>query len=287
MGNSSLYYLMAKLSDPDMNPMQTTPELYQRYIRAIKILILLGLVGTALYLFTQINIREFIVSGAQWIKDLGWKGMFLYGTLYFLLGIFSLPASLITISAGFLFGFFPGILIANLGSTLGAAAMFLLGRFLFRNFVERQIEKSGFLKNFDTLMEKRGFKIVVLARLAIFMPYGLLNYAFSATRIHLRTFVLGSIFGMLPGSILYILIGTSIESLSDLLILGHKQSDLANSTDQKFKLWYFAIMGIGILAMFALLYYLGKIAMLSLQNISKETHSITDDLKQNTHEPLQ
>ena len=280
MGNSSPFSLMGKLSKLEMNPMQTPSVRNHLYLRLLKILILLGLASAAFYLFTQANIKELIVSGAQWIKDLGWKGMFLYGSLYFLLGVFSLPASLITISAGFLFGFFPGILIANLGSTLGAAGMFVFGRFLFRDFVERQVTKSGFLKNFDTLMEKRGLKIVILARLAIFMPYGLLNYAFSATKISLRTFVLGSIFGMLPGSILYILIGTSIENLSDLLILSHKHSDLANSSDQSFKFWYFAIMGVGVFAMLILLYYLGKIATLSLQNISKEADPKTDNSNQ-------
>jgi uncharacterized membrane protein YdjX (TVP38/TMEM64 family) len=267
-----------------MKTMQTFPRLHHRHLRSVKILILLGLLATAFFLFTQIDIRELIVSGAQWIKDLVWKGMFLYGSLYFLLGIFSLPASLITISAGFLFGFFPGVLIANLGSTLGAAVMFILGRFLFRDFVERQVEKSGFLKNFDTLMEKRGLKIVLLARLAIFMPYGILNYAFSATKIPLRTFVLGSMIGMLPGSILYILIGTSIENLSDLLVLSNKPSDLANSSDQNFQFWYFAFMGVGILAMFVLLYYLGKIATLSLKNISKQVHPKTDDLTQSSNQ---
>lgn len=254
-------------------------------LRSVKILILLGLLGSAIYFFTQINTQEFIVWGAEWIKELGWKGMFLYGSLYFLLGVFSLPASLITISAGFLFGFFPGILIANIGSTLGAAAMFLLGRFLFRNFVERQIAKSGFLQNFDFLMEKRGFKIVLLARLAIFMPYGILNYAFSATKISLRKFIIGSNLGMLPGSILYILIGTSIENLSDLLVLNPKHSDLANSPDQNFKFWYLAIMGVGIVAMFILLYYLGKIATLSLQNMSKDALPKIDELNKDTNQP--
>lgn len=276
---------MAKLSKLEMKTMQTPPRIHHQYLRSVKILILLGLLATAFFLFTQIDVRELIVSGAQWIKDLGWKGMFLCGSLYFLLGLFSLPASLITISAGFLFGFFPGVLIANLGSTLGATVMFILGRFLFRDFVERQVEKSGFLKNFDTLMEKRGFKIVLLARLAIFMPYGILNYAFSATKIPLRTFVLGSMLGMLPGSILYILIGTSIENLSDLLVLSHKPSDLANSSDQNFRFWYFAFMSVGILAMFILLYYLGKIATLSLKDISRQVHPKTDDLNQNSGQP--
>ncbi|RLS84197.1 MAG: TVP38/TMEM64 family protein [Planctomycetota bacterium] len=276
---------MEKLSKLEIKTMQTSPTLRHRHLRSFKILILLGLLATAFFLFTQIDIRELIVSGAQWIKDLGWKGMFLYGSLYFLLGVFSLPASLITISAGFLFGFFPGVLIANLGSTLGAAVMFILGRFLFRDFVERQVEKSGFLKNFDTLMEKRGFKIVLLARLAIFMPYGILNYAFSATKIPLRTFVLGSMLGMLPGSILYILIGTSIENLSDLLVLSNKPSDLANSSDQNFRFWYFAFMGVGILAMFILLYYLGKIATLSLKDISRQVHPKKEHLNQNSNQP--
>jgi uncharacterized membrane protein YdjX (TVP38/TMEM64 family) len=91
--------------------------------------------------------------------------------------------------------------------------------------------------------------------------------------------------GMLPGSILYILIGTSIENLSDLLVLSNKPSDLANSSDQNFRFWYFALMGVGILAMFILLYYLGKIATLSLKDISKQVHPKTDNSNQNSNQP--
>jgi hypothetical protein len=43
-------------------------------------------------------------------------------------------------------------------------------------------------------------------------------------------------------------------------------------------------MGVGILAMFVLLYYLGKIATLSLKNISKQVHPKTDDLTQSSNQ---
>lgn len=250
-------------------PMQPTPK--KRFLaRIVKILVLLAIVGFGLFFFLNGDYKELPTQAASYIRDLGWKGMFLYGTLYFLLGIFSLPASLITISAGYLFGFFPGILIANVGSTLGAALMFLLGRFLFRGFVERQEEKFGYLKTFDALVEKRGLKIVILTRLAIFMPYGLLNYGFSASRIKLRVFVVGSMLGMLPGSILYVIIGTSLENISDMASIQINPSAIAQSQNQNLQVWYIFIMATGLISMLLLVYYLGKISTLALKGMSKK-----------------
>jgi hypothetical protein len=44
-------------------------------------------------------------------------------------------------------------------------------------------------------------------------------------------------------------------------------------------------MGVGILAMFVLLYYLGKIATLSLKDISRQVHPKTDGISQNSNQP--
>lgn len=256
--------------------MQTIPKKGNAK-RIIKILVLMVIVGLGLFFFLNGDYKEFPAQAATFIRDLGWKGMFLYGTLYFLLGIFSLPASLITISAGYLFGFFPGILIANIGSTLGAALMFLVGRFLFRGFVERQEEKFGFLKTFDSLVEKRGLKIVILTRLAIFMPYGLLNYGFSASKIKLGVFVVGSLLGMLPGSILYVIIGTSLENISDMASIQINPSTIAQSHNQNLQVWYGLIMGIGLISMLILVYYLGKISTLALKSMGKNQNEIKSD----------
>lgn len=236
-------------------------------LRVLKIILLAVIVGLAIYFFSQKDLKEKTILLAEWLQSMGWKGMFLYGTAYFFLGMFSLPASMITISAGYLFGFLPGILIANFGSTLGAVGLFLLGRFLFRSTVERALKGHPHLNSLDELVEAQGLKILILTRLALFMPFGLLNYAFSATRIPLHVFAFGSMAGMLPGTILYVLIGNSLDSLGELLELSARPAILTTSIEPRFGKAYFYLTLVGVFSSIVLSVYLARLSKLAFAKI--------------------
>ena len=65
-------------------------------------------------------------------------------------------------------------------------------------------------------MGTSGFKIVVLLRLSPVLPFSALNYALGLTRVSLRDYVLGSWIGMLPGTVLYVYLGSLVTSASEL-----------------------------------------------------------------------
>jgi uncharacterized membrane protein YdjX (TVP38/TMEM64 family) len=58
---------------------------------------------------------------------------------------------------------------------------------------------------------------VFLTRLSPVLPFNLLNYAFGLTAVPLRTYVLASWIGMLPGTIMYVYLGSAAKSVADLL----------------------------------------------------------------------
>jgi uncharacterized membrane protein YdjX (TVP38/TMEM64 family) len=60
-----------------------------------------------------------------------------------------------------------------------------------------------------------GAKVVFLARLSPVLPFNVLNYAFGLTRVRFREFVLGSFAGMLPGTLLYVYLGSAVQDLAD------------------------------------------------------------------------
>lgn len=62
-----------------------------------------------------------------------------------------------------------------------------------------------------------GFKIVLLTRLSPVFPFNLLNYAYGLTSVPFRTYVLASWIGMLPGTIMYVYLGSAANSLATLL----------------------------------------------------------------------
>src|SRR5262249_26419709 len=61
-----------------------------------------------------------------------------------------------------------------------------------------------------------GFKIVFLLRLSPLFPFGFLNYALGLTKISFREYVLASWIGMLPGTVMYVYLGSTLKSVTDL-----------------------------------------------------------------------
>ena len=112
------------------------------------------------------------------------------------------PGSLLTLTAGALFGPAVGTAVAMVGATLGASAAFLLARYVIRRRVEHWIHASPRLAALDAAVANEGRKIVFLMRLVPLIPFNALNYALGVTRVRFVDYLVASI-GMLPGALLY------------------------------------------------------------------------------------
>jgi uncharacterized membrane protein YdjX (TVP38/TMEM64 family) len=127
------------------------------------------------------------------------------------------PGSLLTLGAGFVFGVAKGTVIVSLGSTAGAAVAFLVARSLSHDWVARRVARRPTLAAIGRAVETEGFKIVLLTRLSPVFPFNLLNYAYGLTAVPFRTYLLASWIGMLPGTIMYVYLGSAANSLATLL----------------------------------------------------------------------
>ncbi len=186
-------------------------------------LILIGIILCQI----QFNLIQTIPKIIQWIESLGIIGMSLFVLVYILACIFLIPGSPLTVGAGAVFGFWTGLILVSVGSTLGAVAAFLISRYLARGFIEKKIDKSHKFSAMDMAIKREGWKIIFLARLSPIIPFFLLNYALGLTKIRLRTYIISSWAGMIPGTVLYTYIGslgktilTTENSLADWVILG-------------------------------------------------------------------
>src|SRR5207237_10884934 len=63
---------------------------------------------------------------------------------------------------------------------------------------------------------RQGLRIVLLVRLSPVFPFNLLNYAFGLTQVTLRDYLIGSLVGMLPGTVMYVYLGSLVTSLTEL-----------------------------------------------------------------------
>ena len=119
--------------------------------------------------------------------------------------------------AGLLFGFVAGVAYGLLAITIGATAALLTGRTLARGWVEHRIAGNEQLLALDYALEAQAFKIVALTRLALVIPFNMLNYAYGVTRVDALTYAVATAVGMLPIVALYAYLGTLAGDIGQIL----------------------------------------------------------------------
>lgn len=172
-----------------------------------------GFLGQIQSFFGQI--QDWLVSTLDWIDGLGPIAPIAFIILYVIITVSLLPASVITLGAGFVFGVVKGSIFVFIGAMLGATAAFLIGRYLARDWVNRKISNNRRFKAIDSAIANEGRKIIFLIRLSPIFPFNLLNYALGLTNISLKDYILGTT-GIIPGTIMYVYLGSLAGNLATL-----------------------------------------------------------------------
>jgi uncharacterized membrane protein YdjX (TVP38/TMEM64 family) len=148
----------------------------------------------------------YIQPFAQWVDGLGFWGPAVFAFGYAIAVVAFVPASLLTLGAGAIFGIVHGVIYVFAAATIGSCLAFLISRYLARSAVEKKLEGKPKFSAIDRAVEVEGLKIVFLLRLTPAVPFNLLNYALGLTRIRFADYAIASI-GMLPGTLLYVYSG--------------------------------------------------------------------------------
>jgi uncharacterized membrane protein YdjX (TVP38/TMEM64 family) len=143
-----------------------------------------------------------------WLEQLGFLGLALFTAAYVLLALALVPGAPMTLAAGAMFGLGLGTAVVWVGSTLAAALAFLIARHLARGAVERLAERHRRFAALDAAITNAGFTTVLLLRLSPLLPFSVLNYLLGLTGVRFWTAVVASAIGMLPGTFLYVYLGT-------------------------------------------------------------------------------
>lgn len=148
----------------------------------------------------------------QSLRGLGPRGAVLYAALQICVAVSGiLPASLLGVAAGAIYGLVPGFLLAA-GSTLaGAVLSFFLSRSLMRPAVEHLVARRPRLRNLDALIERDGWKLVCLLRVSPVMPFSATSFALGLSPIGLRDYAIGTL-ASLPALFGYVFIGTLADT---------------------------------------------------------------------------
>lgn len=211
----------------------------------------LGLVVAGLFIASRfLPFGEWIQAFTDWVKEKGSLGAVLFAGGYVLGTLAFFPGSLLTIAAGVAFGWW-GMPLALGSATLGASLAFLVARYLARGAIEKRAKKHEKFNAIDAAVGGNGWKIVGLLRLSPLVPFNVANYFFGLTQVNFWQYVLASLVGMAPGTILYV-------------YLGHVgKMTLAGKGEVTTPQW--VLLGVGLLATAAVTVYLSKLAKTALK----------------------
>ncbi len=138
-----------------------------------------------------------------------------FAAIYIVSTALSIPgATVLTLAAGAIFGFWYGTLIVSIASTIGATLAFLGARFLFRDSVEAKFQDR--LKKINEGVNKEGAFYLFTLRLIPIVPFFLVNLLMGLTSIRVPVYFIVSMVGMLPGTAVYVNAGTQLSKLESM-----------------------------------------------------------------------
>lgn len=201
----------------------------------------------------------YIPTFAAWVDGLGFWGPAVFVVAYSLAVVAFVPASLLTLAAGAIFGIQAGTAYVFVAATLGSSLAFLVSRYLARGAVEHRLAGNDRFNAIDRAVGEQGRKIVLLLRLSPVFPFNLLNYALGLTRVRFGDYALASV-GMLPGTLLYVYSGKVAGDVAT-LASGSSTSGGSGST---------ALLVVGLVATIAVTTLVTRIARRALAEATGE-----------------
>ncbi|MDB6119231.1 MAG: associated Golgi protein [Verrucomicrobiaceae bacterium] len=214
-----------------------------------------GLALAIVAIFVFGHPKEWLEEIASYVDNLGPWGPVVFAIAFIVASLLMVPGSVLTLSAGALFGVVRGVVLVSISSTIAATVVFWFSRFVARDYVARRVEGNAAFTALDRALEKEGWKVVALSRLCPVLPYAPLNYAFGVTKVKPGPYVAASWLGSLPATIVYVYLG----SIARTGLSGQGQSPLA---------W--TLYGLGLVAAVTAVYYITQFSRKALKSAGVE-----------------
>ncbi len=176
---------------------------------AAKVGISLVVLAALVLAVRTLPLDEWLRSFQGWVTGLGFAGYLVFALVYAACVVLFVPASVLTLGAGAVYGLGRGTAVVLLGASLGATLAFLLARTALRSKVEGWAAGNARFRALDRAIGKEGAKIVFLVRLSPVFPFTYVNYAFGLTAVRALPYVLTTFFGMIPGTFAYVYLGSA------------------------------------------------------------------------------
>ncbi len=146
--------------------------------------------------------------------DTGW-GIVTFVFFYIISVLLILPASWLSLLAGFLYGPYFGSIVVFLSAFIGASISFFLAKEYFFKKIVIIISRFPKIKLLEKIINKGGLKLIILTRLSPLFPFSILNYFYGLNKVSYKDFSIGLLF-IIPGTYLYCALGSLSNNLDEI-----------------------------------------------------------------------
>ena len=120
----------------------------------------------------------------------------------------------VTITAGSLFGPWVGGVATSIAATAGALVVYAVTRSAWGDALRQKAERDkGLMQKVCTAIDKDTFWYVLASRLAVVVPFHMINVAAGLMSVRLGPYALATVIGLLPAHIIYCWIGARLNTL--------------------------------------------------------------------------
>lgn len=137
-----------------------------------------------------------------------------YIAVYIVAVALSLPGGLwLTIAGGFLFGWLAGGIYTVIGATLGATALFLAARTALGSLLRAKAGSA--LGRMEEGFRRDAFSYLLVLRLVPLFPFFLVNLVPAFLGVRLKTYVVATALGIIPGTFVFASVGNGLGAVFD------------------------------------------------------------------------
>ncbi len=186
---------------PGLVPSEPEPSLRRRIVTHV----LFGVVVVAIVaIWILTPLRQWLdvsstVDTLRGLDQLRWMPVLLM-LVFIIGGLLVFPVNVLTAASIIIFGNVLGVVYALIGATLSAIVVYEIGHYGGRHLLRRV--PGSRLDRLSVKLARHGVVAVVVLRIVPVAPYSIINLMAGASRISRRDYILGTVLGMTPGTIL-------------------------------------------------------------------------------------
>jgi len=216
----------------------------------IRLSALLTLVIVLVVLAATLPVKQLVNSFLVEVEELGPVGPIVFIIIYCLCNILFIPGTILNLASGYIFGLGPGFAYVWIGASLGSTCCFFLGKLFFRYWATFFNSNFKLAAALTAAVNNNAIKIILLLRLSPIMPYMVLNYSMGIIEgLAFWRYLVPTVFGMIPGVLLYVYIGSVARDLTQIV-----DGSATDSTIQAVLLFgglIFTVISVGLISYFA------------------------------------